>query len=102
MLRALGAQIEKTTNREACRDLSGRRLRDINEEERLKQYVSRRADREREAAEKREEKMRKLRRLAEGENKHEFHDPDYIRQREEATDRVHEAMAHGRGEAGSC
>ncbi|XP_013137829.1 PREDICTED: protein SDE2 homolog [Papilio polytes] len=32
MLRAIGAQIEKTTNREACRDLSGRRLRDINEE----------------------------------------------------------------------
>lgn len=29
-----GAQIEKTTNREACRDLSGRRLRDINEEKR--------------------------------------------------------------------
>ena len=34
MLRAIGAQIEKTTNREACRDLSGRRLRDINEEKR--------------------------------------------------------------------
>lgn len=32
MLRALGAQIEKTTNREACRDLSGRRMRDINDE----------------------------------------------------------------------
>lgn len=32
MLRALGAQIEKTTNREACRDLSGRRLRDVNHE----------------------------------------------------------------------
>lgn len=35
MLRAIGAQIEKTTNREACRDLSGRRLRDINEEQRF-------------------------------------------------------------------
>lgn len=32
MLRALGAQIEKTTNREACRDLSGRRMRDVNNE----------------------------------------------------------------------
>ncbi|XP_013379516.1 replication stress response regulator SDE2-like [Lingula anatina] len=32
MLRAIGAQIEKTTNREACRDLSGRRMRDINNE----------------------------------------------------------------------
>ena len=34
IFRAIGAQIEKTTNREACRDLSGRRLRDINEEKR--------------------------------------------------------------------
>jgi hypothetical protein len=40
MLRSIGAQIEKTTNREACRDLSGRRLRDINEETRLRQYVN--------------------------------------------------------------
>ena len=28
----LGAQIEKTTNHEACRDLSGRRMRDVNNE----------------------------------------------------------------------
>ena len=40
MLRSIGAQIEKTTNREACRDLSGRRLRDINEEGRLRQFVN--------------------------------------------------------------
>jgi len=32
MLRAIGAQIEKTTNHEACRDLSGRRMRDVNNE----------------------------------------------------------------------
>lgn len=32
MLRSIGAQIEKTTNREACRDLSGRRMRDVNNE----------------------------------------------------------------------
>ena len=32
MLRAIGAQIDKTTNRDACRDLSGRRMRDVNNE----------------------------------------------------------------------
>lgn len=32
MLRMIGAQIEKTTNHEACRDLSGRRMRDVNNE----------------------------------------------------------------------
>jgi len=46
MLRMIGAQIEKTTNKEACRDLSGRRLRDINEETRLKAYVNKKAERE--------------------------------------------------------
>ena len=32
MLRAIGARIEKTTNHEACRDLNGRRMRDVNNE----------------------------------------------------------------------
>ncbi len=40
MLRSIGAQIEKTTNREACRDLSGRRMRDVNNE---KKYVQKSA-----------------------------------------------------------
>ena len=32
LLRAIGMQIEKTRNKEACRDLSGRRMRDVNNE----------------------------------------------------------------------
>ena len=39
MLRALGAQIERTTNREACRDLSGRRMRDVNAQKQLSCYI---------------------------------------------------------------
>lgn len=93
MLRALGAQIEKTTNREACRDLSGRRLRDINEEDRLKKYVSKKADREKEKQEAKEAKLKKLRKLVtKGETKHEFKDKKYDQAREAATDRVHEAI----------
>merc|ERR1719412_1833801 len=97
MLRALGAQIEKTTNNEACRDLSGRRLRDINEETRLKNYVAGHAEREREKAKKKEEKLDKLRKLVDPKctgngGKHEFHDPSYNKERGEATERVHEAM----------
>ena len=94
MLRALGSQIAKTTNKEACRDLSGRRLRDINEEERLKKYVAQEAEREREEAEKKEAKLQRLRRIAQGENKHEFCDPKYDKEREDATDRVHDAIEH--------
>ncbi|XP_017490563.1 PREDICTED: protein SDE2 homolog [Rhagoletis zephyria] len=60
MLRAIGAQIEKTTNREACRDLSGRRLRDVNEEKRLKEWVKRQAEKKDEAGKKKKEKLRRL------------------------------------------
>merc|ERR1719474_1566450 len=93
MLRALGAQIEKTTNREACRDLSGRRLRDINEETRLKKFVNNAAEREKE---KKEAKLNKLRKIVDpkcdGGGKHEFHDPKYNKEREEVTERVHDAI----------
>nr|SVE76197.1 EOG090X0OE5 [Daphnia hispanica] len=91
MLRAIGAQIEKTTNREACRDLSGRRLRDINEEKRLKDWVSKQADREKEREDRKQKKLEKLRQ----EYHHEFHDPEYFRVRSEVLDNVNEALEQG-------
>lgn len=78
MLRAIGAQIEKTTNREACRDLSGRRLRDINEEKRLKDFISKKAEREREIQERKRQKFEKLKETP----KHIFQDDSYYQQRE--------------------
>merc|ERR1711983_66404 len=57
LLRSIGAQIEKTTNHEAMRDLSGRRQRDVNNEQRLKNYVAGASEREREAREKKEIKL---------------------------------------------
>ena len=62
MLRAIGAQIEKTTNKDACRDLSGRRLRDVNAEKRLKEYIARQAKRQQLQREKRRQKLACLRR----------------------------------------
>ncbi|XP_047492041.1 replication stress response regulator SDE2-like [Penaeus chinensis] len=78
MLRAIGAQIEKTTNREACRDLSGRRLRDINEEKRLKEFISKKSEREREVQERKRQKFEKLKETP----KHVFQDESYYQQRE--------------------
>ena len=77
------------------RDLSGRRLRDINDEDRMKRYVAKQAEREKEAAEKREAKINRLRRIVNEENKHEFNDPKYIKDKEEGTAQVHDAMEHG-------
>lgn len=91
MLRAIGAQIEKTTNREACRDLSGRRLRDINEEKRLKAYLEKQREAPEDEAAKLQKKIDKL--LAKP--KHEFHDEGYNRARSDLTQNVDEAVQEG-------
>ncbi|XP_014477598.1 PREDICTED: protein SDE2 homolog [Dinoponera quadriceps] len=91
MLRAIGAQIEKTTNREACRDLSGRRLRDINEEKRLKAWIEKQAKRKEEIAERKKKKLEKLC----AEPRHEFKDRRYEQERSELTERVGDAVEEG-------
>ena len=92
LLRAIGAQIQKTTNHEAMRDLSGRRQRDVNNEQRAREYIAKQAEREREEREKKEAKLAKLERLAKRENKHEFSDPAYDKVRSETEEKVHDAM----------
>jgi hypothetical protein len=91
MLRAIGAQIEKTTNREACRDLSGRRLRDINEEKRLKTWISQKEEREREAREKRRQKLERQCQ----EPKVEIKDEAFIKQRLELTENISDSIEQG-------
>ncbi|XP_077262779.1 splicing regulator SDE2 [Temnothorax americanus] len=97
MLRAIGAQIEKTTNREACRDLSGRRLRDINEEKRLKAWIEKQAKREKEEVERRKRKLEKLC----AEPRHEFKDQRYDKERAELTEKVEDAVEEGFKAAGT-
>ncbi|TMW50525.1 hypothetical protein DOY81_004386 [Sarcophaga bullata] len=97
MLRAIGAQIEKTTNREACRDLSGRRLRDINEEKRLKAWLEKQGEREREAEERKKRKIEKLLAVP----KHEFKDVDYEEARSKLTEKVCNAVEEGFKKASS-
>lgn len=91
MLRAIGAQIEKTTNREACRDLSGRRLRDINEEQRLKNWIAAQAEREKEASDRKQKKLERLCQLP----KHEFKDDQYDKERSELPEKVVDAVEQG-------
>ncbi|XP_023328195.1 protein SDE2 homolog [Eurytemora carolleeae] len=94
MLRSIGAQIERTTNHEAMRDLSGRRQRDVNNERRLKEYIAGTAEREKVKEENKEKKLEKLRRIAAGENKckHDFSDPAYDKVRSETEEKVHDAV----------
>ncbi|XP_073412492.1 splicing regulator SDE2 [Dendrobates tinctorius] len=91
MLRALGAQIEKTTNREACRDLSGRRLRDVNHEKAMAEWIKKQAEREDEKEQRRLERLK--RKLAEP--KHYFTDPEYHRQCSDMSERLEDSVIKG-------
>ncbi|GFQ82047.1 replication stress response regulator SDE2 [Trichonephila clavata] len=91
MLRAIGAQIEKTTNREACRDLSGRRLRDINEEQRLKKWISKEAEREAEKVQRRKQRIERLK----SQPKHNFVDFEYEKEISQLPERIDDALSEG-------
>jgi len=95
MLRAIGAQIEKTTNRDACRDLSGRRLRDINEEQRLKRWFSKEGERDEEKAELRKQKLERMRKICEGPPLPKTEDRAYNQQRADMAESVYEAVDKG-------
>lgn len=96
MLRAIGAQIEKTTNRDACRDLSGRRLRDINEEQRLKRWFAKQGEREQEKKEARKRKLEKLKQFTEGPPLPVIDDPQYNQARADMADSVYAAVDKGK------
>ncbi|KAK0052259.1 protein SDE2 [Biomphalaria pfeifferi] len=91
MLRAIGAQIEKTTSREACRDLSGRRMRDINNEKKLKEWLAKEADREQEREARRQERLAKH--LAP--HRHKFDDKEYQEQKQKVQEDLEEALSTG-------
>ncbi len=95
MLRAIGAQIEKTTNRDACRDLSGRRLRDINEEQRMKRWFAKQKEREEEKIAARKRKLEKLKQFTEGPPLPKIDDPEYNKQRAEMADSVYASVDKG-------
>lgn len=88
---SLGAQIEKTTNKEACRDLSGRRLRDINKEKLLKDQIQKRAERERERLANRKKKFEALKQ----EPKHIFNDSSFYKEQEEITQALFDSVDKG-------
>ncbi|CAN0403587.1 unnamed protein product [Lampetra planeri] len=97
MLRALGAQIEKTTNREACRDLSGRRLRDVNSEKAMAEWLKQQTDREAERAERRRQRLE--RRLSQP--KYHYSDPVYEQQLHDMAERLDDSVIKGMQMAGS-
>jgi len=93
LLRSFGSQFYKSTNQDMCRDLSGRRLKDVKEEERLKKYISKAAQRESEKQRKLDEKVKKLKQL--DDRKHEFNDSDYMTEKERILEETDAALQEG-------
>lgn len=90
-----------------CRNLNGRRIRDVKEEERLRKWVAKKADREKEKERKkyihllmviwpisnfRKEKYEKLK---QGGPRHQFADVEYLRTRDCVLDQTEDAIEAG-------
>jgi len=96
MLRALGARIEKTTNHEACRDLSGRRMRDVNNEKNIAEWMNKQETQE---AEQKENRKRKLEKIV---NPHHiYEDVNYTSSLQLNANKIDEALKHALEQRGS-
>ncbi|VDN17179.1 unnamed protein product [Gongylonema pulchrum] len=85
-------RIHRSTNQLMCRDLSGRRLVDIKEEEKLRKWIEKAGEREEEKRRRRQEKYEKLK---SGPPKHDFNDPNFIETREKILEETDEAFDAG-------
>ncbi|KAK0410760.1 hypothetical protein QR680_005309 [Steinernema hermaphroditum] len=85
-------RIHKSTNQLMCRDLNGRRIADVKEEERLRKWIAKAAEREKRKATKKKEKYE---RLKAGPPKHEFNDPKYKEAHDSVDTRTEDALDAG-------
>ncbi|KND00114.1 uncharacterized protein SPPG_04456 [Spizellomyces punctatus DAOM BR117] len=93
MLRAQGGKMasQKTTNFEACRDLSGRRLKTVNDAKKLADYLEKEPERKR----KRQEEL--MKKIEEGlkepqKQKIRYHDPEFVSSHEKVMEDVKDAV----------
>lgn len=95
LLRSFGKQITKSTNKEACRDLTGRRIRHVNNEKRLKDFLSKQSELAKKKEEDKKNKMdRKKKKREKLESTHHlFVDPKYDEQKQKITEELEQAMS---------
>jgi len=87
MLRAIGARIEKTTNHEACRDLNGRRMRDVNNEKKITEWLQEQDTKEKERVQKHNDRIERTLNP-----KMRYEDKDYTKSIQGNVDKVNEAV----------
>ncbi|KAF9971918.1 DNA binding protein [Actinomortierella ambigua] len=96
MLRAQGGRMssQKTTNTDACRDLSGRRIRTVNDAKKVAEYVQKEAEREKDKKEKLKRKIdEKLEYADRPSKKHRFEDSKFFDESEEQVEGIKNAVA---------
>jgi hypothetical protein len=94
LLRAFGKQITLSTDKGACRDLTGRRIRHVDNEKKLKDFVNNQKEIEKQKELKKEEKSARLKRKRDKfENTHHlFLDPSYDKQKKRIAEDLDEAI----------
>jgi hypothetical protein len=97
LIRAMGKSVENSRNKDACRDLSGRRVRDVETEKKLTEWVKKEAQ---SSKKDEEEKIKKL----EGklvQPKHMFSDTKYMEQMRSTSETMDDSLKQGLQAAGS-
>ncbi|KAI7823819.1 telomere stability and silencing-domain-containing protein [Gamsiella multidivaricata] len=96
MLRAQGGRMssQKSTNTDACRDLSGRRIKTVNEAKKIAEYVQKEPERQKAKKESLKRKIEEKLELAERPTrKHRFEDSKFFDESEEQVEGVKSAVA---------
>lgn len=95
LLRSFGKQITKSTNKDACRDLTGRRIKHVNHEKRLKDFLENQSEikkkKELEKQEKLERRKKKREKLES--THHLFVDAKYDQQKLKIAQDLDEVMS---------
>ena len=95
LLRSFGKQITKSTNRDACRDLTGRRIKHVNHEKRMKDFLENQTEikkkKELEKQEKLERRKKKREKLES--THHLFVDAKYDQQKLKISQDLDEVMS---------
>jgi hypothetical protein len=97
LLRTFGKQITLSTNKEACRDLTGRRMRHVNNERRIKEFIEKQAELAKEQEEQKKDRIeRKRKKIERLDNKHhQFSDANYDSQKQQIFNDLDEAISKG-------
>ncbi|KRX71473.1 Thioredoxin-related transmembrane protein 1, partial [Trichinella sp. T6] len=91
LLRSFGSQFYRSTNRDMCRDLSGRRLKNKKDEDRLRKYIEVLTARRKMMRKRMEERYERLKRVP----THNFDDEQYSKSKKTILEETDNALKEG-------